>query len=142
VASCDALHGGHHGFGQVHDCLHHRAAGVHDLREIGTATISIGAACGEFFHVMAGGKGRAIGRDYDRAHVSVVMNVVQRRVQLGDQTFRQAVARRRPVEREHGDVACALAQQDRRLRRWCAGRLGGRRLGGHSEISTRALMTT
>ena len=61
-------------------------------REIGAAAIGIGAAGGQFLHVVAGGKGRAIGRDHHRAHLGVVVNVVQRRVQFGDQAFRQAVA--------------------------------------------------
>ena len=126
----DALDRGDHRLRQMHDGLHHRAAGIHDLREIGAAAIGIGAARGQFLHVVAGGKSRAVGRDHDRADAVVVVNVLQRRVQFGDQAFRQAVAGRRPVEREHGDAAERLAQQDRRLRR------GARAVWASSEIST------
>ena len=65
------------------------------LREIGAAAIGIAAARGQFLHVVAGGEGRTVGRDHHRAHALVVVDLLQRRVQFGDQAFRQAVARRR-----------------------------------------------
>ena len=92
--------------------------------EIGAAAIGIAAARGQFLHVVAGGKGRAVGGDHHRAHALVVVDFLQRRVQFADQAFRQAVARRGPVEREHRDAAERLAQQDRRLRRRRRGRSG------------------
>jgi hypothetical protein len=121
----DALHGGDNRLRQVHDRLHHGAAGIHDLGKVGAATVGIAAARGQFLHVVAGGKCRAVGRDHDCADRLVVVNFLQRIVECRDQAFRQAVARRRPIEREHGDAADFFTQEDRRLRCWCAGGLGG-----------------
>jgi hypothetical protein len=109
----------------MHDRLHHRAAGVHDLPKIGAAAIGIAAARGQFLHVVARGEGRTIGRDDDGADAVVVMDFFQRAVQLGNQALRQAVARRRPVEGEQADAADVFLQQDRRLRRGRASSLGG-----------------
>ena len=81
--------------------------------EIAAAAIGIAAARGQFLHVVAGGEGRTVGRDHHRAHAGVVVNLLQRRVQFGDQAFRQAVAGLGPVEREHGDAAQRLAQENR-----------------------------
>ena len=66
---------------------------------------------------MARGKRGAVVLDPDCADDLVIVDLLQRAMQFGDQAFRQAVARRRPVEREQGDGACVFAQQDRRLRR-------------------------
>jgi len=119
VAACDqlaagrgrrALHGGDHRFGQLHDRLHHRAARIHDLREIGAAAIGIGAAGGELLHVMARGKRGAAGRDHHRAHAGIVAKLVHRAVQFGDQGLRQAVARRGPVQRQHRDGPCVVTE--------------------------------
>ena len=120
----DALDGGDHGLRQMHDRLHHGAAGVHDLREIGAAAIGVAAPRGQFLHVVAGGEGRAVGGDHHRTHALVVVDLLQRPLQFRDQAFGEAVARGRAVERQHGDAADRLAEQDRGLRRWGAGGLG------------------
>jgi hypothetical protein len=99
-----ALHGGDHGFRQMHDRLHHRAAGIHHLRKVGAAAVGIAAPRRQFLHVMARGEGRAIGRDHRRARCCR-RGSRSARVQLGDQAFGEAVARAGPVEREHGDAA-------------------------------------
>ena len=99
----DALHGGDHRLRQLHDGLHHRAAGIHHLGKIGAPAIGIGAARGQFLHVVAGGKRRAVGCDHHRAHAGIVVNVFQRRMQFGDHGFGQAVARRGAIERQHGN---------------------------------------
>ncbi len=65
-------------------------------------------------------KAEAVGGEHDGADALVVADLVQRAVQLGDHAFRQAVARRRAVEREYRDTADGLAQQDRGVRH-CAG---------------------
>ena len=71
----DALYRCYYRFGQVHDRLHHCAAGVHDMREVGAAAIGIGATGGHLLHIVAGGKSRAIGRDHHRSDAFVVVNV-------------------------------------------------------------------
>jgi len=101
------------------------------LPEIGTAAIGIAAARGQFLHVVARGEGRTVGRDDDGADAVVVVDLLQRAVQLSDQALRQAVARRRPVEGEDADAADIFLQQDRRLQR---GRASS--LAGISEVST------
>ncbi len=108
----NALHGGDHRLGQMHHRLHHGAAGVHELGEVGTAAIGIAAARGHFLHVMAGGEGGTIGRDDEATHALVGADLVQRRMKLRDQSFRQAVARRGTVEGEHGNAADIFAQQN------------------------------
>ena len=86
----------------------------HDLCEIGAAAIGVGAARGQFLEVVAGGKGRAVGGDHDGAHACVVRDRGERVAERREQRLRQAVAGLRPVEREDGDAAADLAQQDRR----------------------------
>jgi hypothetical protein len=107
-----ALDRRHHRLRQLHDGLHHGAAGGHDLRKIGAPVIGVAAAGGEFLHVVAGGKGRAVGCEHHRAHACIVVNIPERGMQFGDQAFRQAVARLRPVEGQHRDAAHRLAQEN------------------------------
>ena len=64
----DALHRRDHRLRQVDDLLHHRAAGRHDLAEIGAAAVGIGAARGEFLEIVAGAERRAVRGQHDRAH--------------------------------------------------------------------------
>jgi len=97
----------------------------HHLGEIAAAAVGVGAARRQFLHVVAGGIRRAGGRDHYRAHFWLVVNLFQRRVQLRDHRFRQTVARRGAIERQHGNAADALAQQNRSLRRWRACGPGG-----------------
>jgi hypothetical protein len=99
----------------MHDRLHHRAAGIHDLGEIGAPAIGISAAGGQFLHVVARGEGWTAGRDHHRAHPGIVVNFPERRMQLGDQAFREAVAGFGPIEREHADAAQRLAQENWRF---------------------------
>jgi len=101
----------------VHDRLHHRAAGRHDLGKIGATAIGVGAPGRQLLHVVPGGKGRTVGRDDHRPHPCIVMNFPERGIELGDQALRQAVAGLRPIEREYGDAANHLAQEDRLTRR-------------------------
>jgi hypothetical protein len=123
----------HYRLGQMHDCLHHRAAGIHDLGEIGAPAIGISATGRQFLHVVARGEGRTVGRDHHRAHLAIVVNFPERRMQLGDQAFREAVAGFGPIEREHADAAQRLAQKNWRL--WCGGACGP---GGHRAIHSLA----
>ncbi len=95
------------------------------MRKIGAPVIGIGAAGGEFLHVVARGKGRAVGREHHRAHAGIVVNIPERRMQFADQAFRQAVAGLRPVEGQHGDAAHRLAQENGCWRRRGTGGLGG-----------------
>ena len=106
-----ALHGGDHRLRQVDDLLHHGAAGRHDVAEIGAPAVAIAAARGQLLHVMAGAEGRPVGRQHDGADRLVRGNIAPRLGQRGQQRFRQAVARRRAVEDQDGDLAVALAQQ-------------------------------
>jgi hypothetical protein len=101
----------------LHDGLHHRAAGGHDFGEIAAPAIGVGAAGGQFLHVVTGGKRRTAGGDHHRAHAFIVVNVRERRMQLRNQSLRQAVAGFRPIEREHGNASKRLAKQVRRSRR-------------------------
>ena len=78
---------------------------------------------------MARGEGRAVGRDHHRAHLAIVVNFPERRVQFGDQAFRQAVAGVGTVERKHADAAQRLAQED-----WWLLRGGARGLSLHRNI--------
>ena len=55
---------------------------------VAAAAIGIGATRGQFFHVMAGREGRTVGPDHHRAHLGIVMNFPERRVQFGNQAFR------------------------------------------------------
>ncbi|GCC48016.1 hypothetical protein chiPu_0032518, partial [Chiloscyllium punctatum] len=96
----DALNSRDHRLRQVHDRLHHRAAGVHDLSKIGAATIGIAAPRGELLHVVPGGISRTIRGDHDGADVPVVADVVQRSMEAGDHALRKAVARRGAIERQ------------------------------------------
>ena len=106
------------------------------------AIFGVAASSGEFLHVVACGEGRTIGRENDGADAVVVMDLLQRGVQLRDQAFRKAVARRRPVEDQQADAADVFLQQDRRLRSRGAGSLSGHVRGFHSGIFIWALMTT
>ncbi|MGY3589066.1 hypothetical protein ACVIF9_007743 [Bradyrhizobium sp. USDA 4350] len=84
----------------MHDRLHHRAAGVHDLCEIGAAAVGVGAPRGELLEVMAGAEGRAVGREHDGTDALVSADIVQRSVQLADQALGEAVAGRGAIERQ------------------------------------------
>jgi hypothetical protein len=107
----------------MHDRLHHGAAGVHDLRKISAPPIGVAAPRGQFLHVVAGGEGRAVGGDHHRTHARVVVDLLQRPMQFRDQPFGEAVARGRAIERQHGDAANPLAEQNRGLRHWGTGGL-------------------
>ena len=98
------------------DRLHHRAAGGHDLGEIGPAPVGIATPCRQFFHVVAGREHFAGRGNYHGAHFRVIVDIPQRGIKRRDQAFRQTVTSVRPVECENGDVAGLFAQQDRRLR--------------------------
>ena len=134
IAACDQLaagrarrplHAGDHRLRQMHDRLHHRGAGIHQLLEVGAAAIRIAAPRGHLLHVVAGGEGRAVRREHDGAHALVGGDLGEARGQRGDQRFRQAVARLRAVEDENRDVVGVLAQQHGA---WCDGCVHGREL--------------
>ena len=123
--ACGALHGGDHRLRQTHDRLHHGRAGVHELLEVGAPAIGIAAPRGHLLHVVAGGEGRAVRREHDDAHALVGRDRGEAFGQRGDQRLGQAVARLRPVEREHRDVverprAAARARRCGRERSWRA----------------------
>ena len=121
----DALHRGDHRLRQGDDLLHHGAAGVHDLLEIGAAAVGIAAPAGQLLEVVAGAERRAVGGEHDGAHAAYrARSRSSASPSAREHRLGQAVARRRPVERQHRDAGRVLAQQDRRRRAVLCGRLG------------------
>ena len=121
IAACDqlaarrrrhALHRGDHRLRQVDDLLHHGAAGRHDVAEIGAAAVGVGAPRGEFLEIVAGAERRPFGGEHDRAHAPVRRDAASApSPSAAEQRLGQAVARRRPVERQHRDRPVVLPQQ-------------------------------
>ena len=68
----DALHRRDHRLGQGDDPLHHGAAGVHDLLEIGAAAVGVAAACGQLLEIVAGAERRTVRRQHDGANAVVL----------------------------------------------------------------------
>jgi len=89
--------------------LHHAAAQCHDVLEIGAAAIVVGAMPIELFEIVAGGKCRAVGGDHHGAHRAVMRDGGERIAERRQHASRQAVARRRPIERENSDIGHVLA---------------------------------
>ena len=61
---------------------------------------------------MAGGEGRAVGGKHDDAHRAVVRDRGERVAERLEQRLGQTIARLRPVQRQNGDAALVLAQEN------------------------------
>ena len=94
---------GDHRLRQGDDLLHHGAAGRHDLLEIGAAAVGVAAPPGELLEVVAGAERRPVGREHDRAHAGRAAIAVSASPSASSSRLGQAVARRRPVKRQHRD---------------------------------------
>ena len=106
------MDGGDDRLRQRHDLLHHPAAQSHNVLEIGAAAIRVLAVRIELFEIVAGGECRAVGGEHHDAHGAIMRDGGERIAERFQHRFGQAVARLRPVERQDGDAAFILAQQD------------------------------
>ena len=82
--------------------------------EIAAAAIRVLAVRVELLEIVAGGERWSVGGEHDDTHGAIMRNRGERIAERFKQCLGQAVARLRPVERQDGDAAVILAQQDRR----------------------------
>jgi hypothetical protein len=95
-----------------------------------SSAVWVCAPAGQLLEIVAGAECRPMGGEHDSANVAVGRNVKECVIQRAQQPLRQAVARRRPVERQHRDRAAVLAKQNR----IASGRSGGMKV--HRSLCT------
>ena len=122
----------------MNDGLHHRAAGLHHLREERAALVGISSARGQFFQIVARGISGTICGDDDGSDAFVIANGIQFSVMGRDHRLRQRIARSWLIKRQHRDGAERFAQQWRGRR----SRFGRSRCGCHGEVRGLGIVVT